>query len=199
MRWPVWSASKTNIRLAFANDPGRRPSRHCHAVRGIDESESLSRGGHRLSAHPSAAVADGCVVGKTLVSSSMIDRVVKNSAASFPKFRWFQMVRARVCSTARSVLAAKKAPVQVSCGSTELFGRPTRTARSWICSRRKSRPCTGKDPGEHFRELTAEFGMPYYTRIDAPATPEQKAKLQRLSARRRERIRIWQANRLPLS
>ena len=40
---------------------------------------------------------------------------------------------------------------------------------------------TGKDPGQHFRELTAEFGTPYYTRIDAPATPEQKSKLQRLS------------------
>ena len=34
---------------------------------------------------------------------------------------------------------------------------------------------TGKDPGEHYRELAAEFGAPYYTRIDAPATPEQKA------------------------
>jgi phosphoglucomutase len=40
---------------------------------------------------------------------------------------------------------------------------------------------TGKDPGQHFRELTAEFGTPYYTRIDAPATPEQKSKLQKLS------------------
>ena len=40
---------------------------------------------------------------------------------------------------------------------------------------------TGKDPGEHYRELTAEFGTPYYTRIDAPATPEQKARLQKLS------------------
>jgi phosphoglucomutase len=40
---------------------------------------------------------------------------------------------------------------------------------------------TGKDPGEHYRELTAEFGTPYYTRIDAPATPEQKAKLGKLS------------------
>ena len=40
---------------------------------------------------------------------------------------------------------------------------------------------TGEDPGEHYRELTAEFGTPYYTRIDAPATPEQKAKLQKLS------------------
>jgi len=36
-------------------------------------------------------------------------------------------------------------------------------------------------PGEHYRELTAEFGIPYYTRIDAPATPEQKAKLAKLT------------------
>ena len=40
---------------------------------------------------------------------------------------------------------------------------------------------TGKDPGEHYRKLTAEFGTPYYTRIDAPATPEQKAQLEKLS------------------
>jgi phosphoglucomutase len=40
---------------------------------------------------------------------------------------------------------------------------------------------TGKDPGEHYRELTAEFGTSYYTRIDAPATPEEKRRLQRLS------------------
>ena len=41
---------------------------------------------------------------------------------------------------------------------------------------------TGKDPGQHYRELTKEFGTPYYTRIDAPATPEQKAKLQKLTS-----------------
>src|SRR5262249_7634516 len=40
---------------------------------------------------------------------------------------------------------------------------------------------TGKDPGEHYHELQAEFGTPYYTRIDAPATPEQKARLEKLS------------------
>ena len=40
---------------------------------------------------------------------------------------------------------------------------------------------TGRDPGEHFRELTAEFGTPHYTRIDAPATPAQKASLAKLS------------------
>ena len=41
--------------------------------------------------------------------------------------------------------------------------------------------CTGKDPGEHFREIAEEFGTPHYTRVDAPATQEQKAKLQKLS------------------
>jgi phosphoglucomutase len=40
---------------------------------------------------------------------------------------------------------------------------------------------TGEDPGKHFEELVAEFGRPYYTRIDAPATPEQKAALEKLS------------------
>ena len=41
---------------------------------------------------------------------------------------------------------------------------------------------TGRDPGQHYSELTKEFGTPYYTRIDAPATSEQKAKLQKLSS-----------------
>ena len=40
---------------------------------------------------------------------------------------------------------------------------------------------TGRDPGERYTALTAQFGPAYYTRIDAPATPEQKAKLARLS------------------
>ena len=40
---------------------------------------------------------------------------------------------------------------------------------------------TGRDPGEHYRELAAEFGSPCYTRIDAPATPEEKARLAKLS------------------
>jgi phosphoglucomutase len=40
---------------------------------------------------------------------------------------------------------------------------------------------TGKEPGEHYRELTAAFGAPVYTRIDAPATPAEKARLSKLS------------------
>ena len=40
---------------------------------------------------------------------------------------------------------------------------------------------TKRDPGEHFQELTSEFGIPYYTRIDSPATPDQKTRLEKLS------------------
>jgi phosphoglucomutase len=40
---------------------------------------------------------------------------------------------------------------------------------------------TGNDPGEHYRALEAEFGTAYYERIDAPATQEQKARLEQLS------------------
>jgi len=40
---------------------------------------------------------------------------------------------------------------------------------------------TGKDPGEHFREIAVQFGTPYYTRADQPATPAQKAVLKKLS------------------
>ncbi len=77
--------------------------------------------------------------------------------------------------------AEKRAREQVSSASMERHGLPTRTGQSWTCSPPRSPPATGKDPGEHYRELTAEFGTPYYTRIDAPATPEQKSKLQKLS------------------
>src|SRR5262249_31569452 len=40
---------------------------------------------------------------------------------------------------------------------------------------------TGKDPGQHYQELTARYGAPCYTRIDAPATPQEKKKLASLS------------------
>jgi phosphoglucomutase len=41
---------------------------------------------------------------------------------------------------------------------------------------------TGRDPGEHYHALAAQLGRPYYTRIDAPATPAEKARLAGLSA-----------------
>ena len=55
---------------------------------------------------------------------------------------------------------------------------------------------TGKDPGEHYRELTAEFGTPYYTRIDAPATLEQKVRLQQLSP---DAVKAWELAGEPIT
>ena len=72
-------------------------------------------------------------------------------------------------------------PEQVFFALTAPCGPPTRTGQLWICWRLRLPRAPDKDPGEHYRELTAEFGTPYYTRIDAPATPEQKAQLQKLS------------------
>ena len=97
------------------------------------------------------------------------------------KCRWASNGSRRACSMARAASAARRAPARASCGATARCGRPTRTARSWTCWRPKSPLAQAKDPGEHYRELTAEFGLPHYTRIDTPATPEQKAKLAKLS------------------
>ena len=79
-----------------------------------------------------------------------------------------------------SVSAARRAPAPASCRrdgtvwTTDKDGPILDLLAAEILAR------TGKDPGEHYRELTAQFGTPFYTRIDAPATLEQKARLQKL-------------------
>ena len=60
-------------------------------------------------------------------------------------------------------------------------GRPTRTGSSRACWRRSSRRRLGRNPAEVYAGLTERFGSPAYRRIDAPATPELKAALGRLS------------------
>ena len=86
------------------------------------------------------------------------------------------------CWTGRSASAARRAPAPRSCAATAASGRPTRTASSPACSRPRSPRALGRDPGEVYRELTREFGDPVYERIDAPATPAQKAALAKLVA-----------------
>jgi len=66
-------------------------------------------------------------------------------------------------------------------------GRRTRMGSSPTYSPPRSRRAPEKDPGEHYRMLTAEFGPPNYTRVDAAATAEQKTRLEKLSA---ERVRV---------
>jgi phosphoglucomutase len=121
-------------------------------------------------------------VGKTLVSSSMIDRVVADLGRRLVEvpvgFKWF--VAGLVDGT-------------LGFGGEESAGASflTRRGRVWSTDKDGIIPDllaaeltarTGRDPGVAYAELTSRFGAPAYRRVDAPATPEQKAALGRLAA-----------------
>jgi len=120
-------------------------------------------------------------VGKTLVSSSMIDRVVKKLGRELREvpvgFKWFVpgLVDGSYCFGGEESAGASFLRLDGTVWTTDKDGPIMDLLAAEITAR------TGKNPGEHYRELTAEFGTPYYTRIDAPATPEQKAKLAQLT------------------
>jgi phosphoglucomutase len=120
-------------------------------------------------------------VGKTLVSSSMIDRVIKKLGRKLSEvpvgFKWFVpgLVDGSYCFGGEESAGASFLRLDGTVWTTDKDGPIMDLLAAEITAR------TGKNPGEHYRELTAEFGIPYYTRIDAPATPEQKAKLEKLT------------------
>ncbi len=120
-------------------------------------------------------------VGKTLVSSSMIDRIVKKLGRELREvpvgFKWFVagLVDGSYCFGGEESAGASFLRLDGTVWTTDKDGIIMDLLAAEITAR------TGKNPGEHYREMTAEFGSPDYTRIDAPATPEQKAKLQKLS------------------
>jgi len=124
---------------------------------------------------------ENVVVGKTVVSSSMIDRVatrLQRPLCEVPVgFKWF----------VEGLLAGRLGfGGEESAGSSFL----RRDGSVWTTDKDGIIPCllsaeitarSGKDPGEIYRELTRDLGDPVYERIDAPATPEQKVALERLS------------------
>ena len=120
-------------------------------------------------------------VGKTLVSSSMIDRVVNKLGRQLCEvpvgFKWFApgLFDGSFCFGGEESAGASFLRRDGTVWTTDKDGPIMDLLAAEITAR------TGKDPGEHYRELTAEFGTPYYTRIDAAATPEQKARLAKLS------------------
>ena len=121
------------------------------------------------------------IVGKTLVSSSMIDRVVSKLGRRLSEvpvgFKWFVpgLVDGSFCFGGEESAGASFLRHDGTAWATDKDGLIMVLLAAEITAR------TGKDPGQHYQELTAEFGNPYYTRIDAPATPDQKTKLQALS------------------
>jgi phosphoglucomutase len=120
------------------------------------------------------------VVGKTLVSSSLIDRVVEGLGRTLCEvpvgFKWFAsgLLDGSFCFGGEESAGASFLRRDGTVWTTDKDGPIMDLLAAEILAR------TGKDPGEHFRELTAQYGTPFYTRIDAPASPEQKARLQKL-------------------
>jgi phosphoglucomutase len=120
-------------------------------------------------------------VGKTVVSSSMIDRLVSKLGRRLIEvpvgFKWFVegLINGTLGFGGEESSGATFLRRDGTVWTTDKDGLVPNLLAAEITAR------TGKDPGEQYQQLTAEFGTPYYTRIDAPATQEQKAKLEKLS------------------
>jgi phosphoglucomutase len=172
---------KDAYRVAFANDPDADR----HGI--VTPSAGLMNPNHYLAVAIGyllthrAAWPRRAAVGKTLVSSSMIDYVVKDLGRDLSEvpvgFKWFVpgLLDGSCCFGGEESAGASFLRQDGTAWATDKDGLIMDLLAAEITAR------TGKDPGEHFQELTKRFGVPYYTRIDAPATPEQKARLAKLS------------------
>jgi phosphoglucomutase len=120
-------------------------------------------------------------IGKTLVSSSMIDRVAKRLGRRLVEvpvgFKWFVdgLFDGSLGFAGEESAGASFLRRDGTVWTTDKDGIIMGLLAAEILAR------TGKDPGEVYHALTEEFGAPVYQRIDAPATPEQKALLTKLS------------------
>jgi phosphoglucomutase len=172
---------KDQYRVAFANDPDSDR----HGI--VTPTAGLMNPNHYLAVAIRYLLthrpgwASEAAVGKTLVSSSMIDRVVQKLGRRLCEvpvgFKWFApgLFDGSFCFGGEESAGASFLRQDGTVWTTDKDGPIMDLLAAEITAR------TGKDPGEHFGELTAEFGTPYYARIDAPATPEQKESLEKLS------------------
>jgi phosphoglucomutase len=172
---------KDQYQLAFANDPDSDR----HGI--VTPTSGLMNPNHFLAVAIHYLLTnrpewnDVAAVGKTLVSSSMIDRVVGKLGRQVYEvpvgFKWFVpgLLDGSVCFGGEESAGASFLCRNSAVWSTDKDGPIMDLLAAEITAR------TGEDPGVHYRELIAELGNPFYTRIDAPASPEQKRKLQKLS------------------
>ena len=121
-------------------------------------------------------------VGKTMVSSSIINRVVAKLGRKLIEvpvgFKWFVpgLIDGSVGFGGEESAGASFLRLDGNAFSTDKDGLILALLASEITA------VTGKTPSQHYKTLTDEFGAPAYERIDAPATLEQKSKLAKLSA-----------------
>ncbi|MGY4922290.1 phosphoglucomutase (alpha-D-glucose-1,6-bisphosphate-dependent) [Streptomyces sp. 900105755] len=125
--------------------------------------------------------AAGAGIGKTLVSSSMIDRVAADLGRQLVEvpvgFKWFVdgLVSGAIGFGGEESAGASFLRHDGSVWTTDKDGILLALLASEITA------VTDKTPSEHYADLTARFGEPAYARIDAPATREEKALLAKLS------------------
>jgi phosphoglucomutase len=172
---------KDRFRVAFANDPDS--DRHGIVTRSaglMNPNHFLAVAIRYLLTHRPQWPAHAAV-GKTLVSSSLIDHVVGKLGRRLTEvpvgFKWFVpgLFDGSCCFGGEESAGASFLRHDGTVWTTDKDGPIMDLLAAEITAR------TGQDPGEHYRELAAEFGASWYTRIDAPATPEQKVRLQNLS------------------
>jgi len=172
---------KDQFRVAFANDPDS--DRHGIVTRSaglMNPNHYLAVAIRYLLGHRPQWPAHAAV-GKTLVSSSVIDRVVERLGRRLSEvpvgFKWFVpgLFDGSCCFGGEESAGASFLRRDGAVWTTDKDGPIMDLLAAEITAR------TGKDPGEHYDDLVAEFGAFHYTRVDAPATPEQKARLQQLS------------------
>ena len=172
---------KDQYQLAFANDPDSDR----HGI--VTPSAGLMNPNHFLAVAIQYLLTNRpqwsahSAVGKTLVSSSMINRVVEKLGRQLREvpvgFKWFVsgLIDSSICFGGEESAGASFLRRDGTVWTTDKDGLIMDLLAAEITAR------SGKDPGLHYRELTGKFGNPYYLRIDAPASPEQKRKLQKLS------------------
>jgi phosphoglucomutase len=172
---------KDSYDIAFGNDPDADR----HGI--VTPSAGLMNPNHYLAvaigylfSHRQAWPATAAV-GKTLVSSAIIDRLVRSLGRQLVEvpvgFKWFVdgLYSGRCAFGGEESAGASFLRVDGSVWTTDKDGLILGLLAAEITAR------TGRDPGLHFREIARQFGTPLYRRIDQPATPEQKRVLGALS------------------
>ncbi len=173
---------KDQYQVAFANDPDSDR----HGI--VTPSAGLMNPNHYLAVAIQYLLTNrpkwrsDASIGKTVVSSSIIDMVARKLGRRLIEvpvgFKWFVdgLLDGSCGFGGEESAGASFLRLDGTVWTTDKDGPIMDLLAAEIMAR------TGKDPGEHYRQLTAEFGTPYYTRIDAPATGPQRARLQKLSA-----------------
>lgn len=173
---------KDRFDVAFGNDPDADR----HGI--VTKSAGLMNPNHYLAVaiwyvlrhRPNWPVS--AVVGKTLVSSGLIDRVVRDLGRILSEvpvgFKWFAqgLFDGTYCFGCEESAGASFLRRDGTVWTTDKDGLLLGLLAAEITAK------TGKDPGEHYRDLAGKLGTPYYIRLDAPASTEDKQRLSRLSA-----------------